>query len=247
MIKVFAQYAVVFALAAVFIAGCAEKAVQEHDAVFYKELGDDYMAKKKYRKSIEAYENALMRAESPDLAGEIQLSLANSYFLYKKYNDAIPIYETYIDVYAGLPSADIAYLRLGLSHYELIERPGRDQTDTNSALNYFGKVKERRPDMYKEFALEEKTKLLLERLAKKELIVGKYYARILKREPAILRYKYLIEKYPDSEYYTEAAFRLAKLLIKEGKADEAATYVTLLKMKRPDDKYARKAENLLKK
>lgn len=232
-------------LAALVAFGCARQVEPERDAAFYKELGDGYRENRKYKKSIQAYENALMRAESPEMAAEIQLSLADSYFFYKEYNDAIPVYETYLDVYSDLPSADLACLRLGLSHYELINRPGRDQTDTLAAMDYFGKIKERNPDLYRSYGLEEKMKSMRERLAKKELLVGKYYARILKREPAILRYKYLMENYSDSKYYSEAAYRLAKLLLKEGRRDEAATYVTLLKMNRPDDKYTRRAEKLL--
>ena len=246
MIK-FLKMPLIFALLAcvVFVSGCARPIEVERDAAFYKELGDEYQSNKKYKKAISAYENALMRAENPEIAAEIQLALADSYFLYEEYNEAIPVYEVYLDVYSALPTADLAYLRLGLSHYELINTAGRDQRDTLAAMKYFELIRERNPLMFEENKLAEKMIYMRNLLAEKELFVGTYYARIRQYGPAVLRFQYLIETYPHSECYDEGVYRLVKALKKSNRLDEAYGYVTLLKMKHPESKYVKKTEKLL--
>lgn len=246
MMKIKKQFIFALLLCVIFVAGCSKPIEVERDAAFYKELGDEYQRDKKYKKAISAYESALMRAENPEMAAEIQLALADSYFLYEEYNDAIPVYEVYLDVYSALPSADLAYLRLGLSHYELINAAGRDQQDTLAAMKYFELIKERNPLMFEENQLGEKMIYMRNLLAKKELFVGKYYARIRQYGPAILRFQHLIETYPQSECYDEGVYRLVKALKKSNRLDEAYGYVTLLKMKHPDSKYVKKTERLLK-
>lgn len=228
------------------VSACAKPVGVDRDLSYYKSQGEEYIMAGKYKRAIESFENALIRAENPEDAAQVQLALADAYFAYKEYNDAIPVYEAYLEVYSNEAAADTAYLRLGLSHYKLINRTARDQTDTIAALKYFNLIKSRNPEMYEQYKLQDNIKFLRNRLASKELFIGKYYVRIRKWNPAILRYEYIIDNYSDTKYYEEAIYRLAKLLKKVERYDEMETYITLLQVNRPSSPYVKKALKLRK-
>lgn len=219
---------------------CSKPVQTEHEAGYYKEVGDEYFSEKKYRNAIDSYENALMRAETPDDASRIQLALANSYFLSKQYADAIPVYEVYLDYYGSSKEADLAILRIGMAHFNLMRRASQDQTQTLTALKYFEQVKERNPELTKEYDLDQKISDIKQRLAEKEYIIARYYGRIWEKGPEMRRYKYLVDNYPESRRYELAAYRLVKLLIFSGDTNEAENYFTLLKSKFPESEYIEK-------
>lgn len=242
MFKKFAPFIfAVFAIVSLY--GCAKSIETEHEAGYYKEIGDEYFSEKNYRNAINYYESALMRAESPDDASKIQIALANSYFLSKQYVEAIPVYEVYLDYYGNSPEANVAILRIGMSHYELMRRPPQDQTQTITALKYFEQVKERDPALAKESDLDTKIADIFTRLAEKEYIIARYYGRILEHRSSMLRYKYLVDHYPKSPRYQLSSYRLIKLLLRFDNISEAENYFTLLKTNFPDSKYIKDAED----
>ena len=55
-----------------------------------------------------------------------------------------------------------------------------------------------------------------------------YYARILKPESEILRYKYVVTHYSDTIYYGEAVYKVVKLLLEKDELDEAEYYLLKL-------------------
>lgn len=241
MLKKYAAHLLIL-VALLAMAGCAKPVETESESVYYKSLGDEYFAEKKYRNAISSYENALARAESPEEASLIQLSLANSYFLSKQYLDAIPVYEVYLDYYGESAEADLALLRIGLAHFNLMRRASQDQTQTVTALSYFEKVKARNPAFATEYNLDEKIAEIRKKLADKEYIIARYYGRILEYRPSMLRYKYLVDNYPDSPRYELSAYKLVKLLLKLNDVAEAENYFTLIKMKFPESKHIKEIE-----
>lgn len=241
MLKKYSAYLFIIAIL-LSAAACAKPVETESESVYYKSLGDEYFAEKKYRNAITSYENALARAESPEEASLIQLALANSYFLSKQYLDAIPVYEVYLDYYGESPDANLALLRIGLAHYNLMRRPSQDQTQTVTALSYFEKVKARSPEIAREYDLDEKIANIRKRLADKEYIIARYYGRILEYRPSMLRYKYLVDNYPDSQRYEISIYRVVKLLLKLNNVDEAKNYFTLIKMKFPESKHIKEID-----
>lgn len=230
------RYLIILSLLFVMF-GCAREVELDKMADYYEEEGDVLMAQGKYGKAAQWYEQALVRAESPEYAAKIQLSLADSYFLAGKYEDAIPVYEVYLDVYRDLDTARLATVRVGLAYFNLVKYASRDQTYTKRSLEYLEQVRDRYPELVEEYQVDVRIYLLRERLARKEMLIAKYYARILKPEPEMLRYKYIIANYPDTIYYGEAVNRLTKLLLKTGKHNEALYYINQLKEIEPDSKY----------
>lgn len=227
--------------------GCAKEIEVDKPADYYKELGDSLANEGKYSEAAERYEQALIRAETPAYVAEVQLSLADSYFLAGKYEDAIAVYEVYIEVYKDWENVKLATVRLGLAYFNIVRYTSQDQTNTERSLYYLEEVKKRYPDLVEEYDVDLRIELLRDRLAKKEMIIAKYYARILKSEPELLRYKYIINHYSDTSYYGEAVYRAAKLLLKQDNVSEAKLYADNLEVLSPDSKYVPKVKKLIDK
>lgn len=227
--------------------GCAKEVELDKPATYYEEMGDTLASEGKYAKAAERYEQALVRAESPEYAATIQLALADSYFLAGKYTDAIPVYEVYLEVYKGWESAKLATVRVGLAYFNLVRYASQDQTNTERALYYLEEVKNKYPDLVEEYDVNLRIYLLRERLAKKEMQIAFYYARILEPEPEFLRYKYVITHYSDTIYYGEAVYKVVKLLLKKDELNEAEYYLLKLMSDDKDNKYVEKTQKIIDK
>lgn len=229
------------------IYGCAKEVELDKPATYYEEMGDTLASEGKYAKAAERYEQALVRAESPEYAATIQLALADSYFLAGKYIDAIPVYEVYLEVYQGWESAKLATVRVGLAYFNLVRYASQDQTNTERALFYLEEVKKKYPDLVEEYDVDLRIQLLRERLAKKEMQIAFYYARILEPEPEFLRYKYVVTHYSDTIYYGEAVYKVVKLLLKKDELQEAEYYLLKLISDDKENKFVAKTQKLIDK
>ncbi len=227
--------------------GCAKEVELDKPATYYEEMGDALASEGKYAKAAERYEQALVRAESPEYAATIQLALADSYFLAGKYIDAIPVYEVYLEVYQGWESAKLATVRVGLAYFNLVRYASQDQTNTERALFYLEEVKNKYPDLVEEYDVDLRIYLLRERLAKKEMQIAFYYARILQPESELLRYKYVVSHYSDTKYYGKAVYKVVKLLLKKDELNEAEYYLLKLISDDKENKYVAKTQKLIDK
>lgn len=218
------------------LAACGKPIEPDRDLAYYKQLGDEYFASKDYDVALEAYQNALARAENPVLASEVQLAIANTYFADKDYILAIGVYETYVELYPTSPKLTEAYLNLGLAHNEIKESPSRDLVDAKSALVYFEKVKRLNPSLYETNDLSEISRELVNDLALKNYKIARYYTRILKYPQSILRYKYLLTNYSNTEIAPRSFYRLIGLLLKADSYVEAEGYIRNLSLLYKDTK-----------
>ena len=220
---------------------CGKPIEPDMDLAYYKQLGDEYYASKDYDVALEAYQNALARAENPILASEVQLAIANTYFADEDYILAIGVYEAYVELYPTSPKLTEAYLNLGLAHDDIKESPSRDLVDAKRALMYFEKIKRLNPSLYETNNLAELSRELTNDLALKNYKIARYYTRILKYPQAILRYKYLLTNYSNTEIAPRSFYRLIVLLLKADSYTEAEGYIRNLSLIYKDTKDYQKA------
>lgn len=200
--------------------------------------GLTYFQKKDYDLAIPMFENTIMEADNPEIAAKAQLFLADSYFLDKKYPEAIPAYEQYLDIYGETDDAKIAMLRLGLSHYALIDTVDRDMSAAEGALKSFTALREKDPAYAKEYDLTKKIVELRNMLAARELYVAKFYFRIHKPEAGAKRLDYIMDKYKDTDSYEDALFIYGGYYAaQDGKEAEAVKYYQMLLKLNPNTKY----------
>ena len=141
-----------------------------------------------------------------------------------------------------------ATVRLGLVYFNIVRYASQDQTNTEKALYYLKEVKNKYPELVEEYDVDIRISLLMDRLAKKEMIIGNDYSRILKSEPSLLRYKYVIAHYKDTSYYGEAVYKAVKILLKQDNFDEAKEVSHChFKIYDKENKYSKKTNKLIEK
>ncbi|QAR31980.1 outer membrane protein assembly factor BamD [Geovibrio thiophilus] len=226
-------------MAMVIAVSCAKQPPKEIPAEVSMKKGMQYFERKKYKDAAEQFEAAIRNAGDPDMAGNAQIFLADSHFLAKDYELAIPSYETYLRIYPYSSDAPRAKLRLGLCYYRQIGAPDRDMKNAEEALRIFSELRNENPGYAKEYELADKIRELRGLMGERELLVAKFYLRTDKERPAVKRLQYIVENYPDTVVYPESLTMLGDYYAgKEGYEAEAIKYYRALIREFPNSKYS---------
>ena len=163
-----------------------------------------------------------------DWAPVAALMTAYVYYSDDYYSDAIYHLERYLKVYPKHKNIDYGHYLLGMCYYENIIDEGRDLKPLLNAKKEFEILTNKYPNT--EFAIDAKFKLGLisDRLAGKEMYIGRHYEKSQKWVAAINRFKNVLENYETSVYIEEAIYRLAEIHYIIGLDEEAKKYATLL-------------------
>lgn len=139
----------------------------------------------------------------------------------RRYADARASASRFLDFYPSDPDAPYAQYLIGLSYYDNIIDIGRDQAETEAALQALTEVVRRYPDS--DYARDAALKIDLARdhLAGKELQVGRYYLKRGHYIAAINRFRVVIERYQTTSQTPEALHRLVEANLALGLEREA--------------------------
>ena len=163
-----------------------------------------------------------------DWAPIAALMTAYVYYADDYYSDAIYHLERYLKVYPKHKDIDYAHYLLGMCFYENIVDEARDLKPLLNAKREFEILIKDYPST--EFAIDANFKLGLieDRLAGKEMYIGRHYAKSQKWIAAINRFKNVLKNYETSVYVEEAIYRLAEIHYIIGLESEAKKYAALL-------------------
>ncbi len=156
------------------------------------------------------------------------LMTAYVYYADDYYSDAIYELERFLKVYPNHKDKDYAHFLLAMCFYENIIDEKRDLGPLLKSKKEFEIVINNYPST--EFAADARFKieLIKDRLAGKEMYVGRHYLKSKKWIPAINRFKNVIENYGTTIYVEEALHRLVETHYILGLETEAQKYATLL-------------------
>jgi len=156
------------------------------------------------------------------------LMTAYVYYSDDYYSDAIYHLERYLKLYPSHKDIDYGHYLLGMCFYENIIDEARDLGPLLRAKKEFELLTKDYPNT--EFAIDAKFKLELinDRLAGKEMYIGRHYEKSKKWVAAINRFKNVLKNYETSVYVEEAIYRLAEIHYIIGLEAEAKKYATLL-------------------
>jgi outer membrane protein assembly factor BamD len=156
-------------------------------------------------------------------ATQAQLMSAYAHYVNNEYDDAIIGLDHFIDLHPGHRSAPYAYYLKALCYYEQITDVGRDQKNTESALESLAEVVARFPNT--DYSRDASLKLDLTRdhLAGKEMEIGRYYENRGEYLAAVNRFRTVVEKYQTTTHVPEALHRLVECYLALGVNDEAQT------------------------
>ena len=166
--------------------------------------GDTIFAAKKFNEA----ELIFPQSEWAPIAA---LMTAYVYYADDYYPDAIYELERYLKVYPNHKDKDYAHFLLGMCYYENIIDEKRDLAPLLKSKKEFSKVINDYPET--EFALDAsyKIELINDRLAGKEMYIGRHYLKSKKWIPAINRFKNILDNYQTTIYVEEAIHRLVEI------------------------------------
>jgi outer membrane protein assembly factor BamD len=202
------------------LGGEEPKAPEEPPEVLYNKAFD-LMQTGKFRQASKMFDEVERQHPYSSWATQAQLMSAYAHYVNNEYDDAIIGLDHFIDLHPGHRSAPYAYYLKALCYYEQITDVGRDQKNTEEALNSLAEVVARFPNT--DYARDASLKLDLTRdhLAGKEMEIGRYYETRGEYLAAINRFRTVIERYQTTTHVPEALHRLVECYLALGVNDEA--------------------------
>ena len=176
-------------------------------------------------------------------ATKAQLMAAYSSYQNNDYDEAVLAAERFIELHPGNPDTAYAHYLIGLSYYEQISDVGRDQRNTELALDAFEEINRRYPES--KYARDATLKISLTRdhLAGKEMEVGRTYQDLEFYLAAINRFRNVVTEYQTTSHVPEALLRLTECYLALGIVGEAQAAAAVLGYNYPgtawyEDSYA---------
>ena len=156
------------------------------------------------------------------------LMTAYVYYADDYYPDAVFELERYLRIYPNHKDKVYAHFLLGMCYYENIIDEKRDLAPLLKSKRQFEIVIKDFPET--EFAIDAgfKIELINDRLAGKEMYIGRHYLKSKKWIAAIKRFKNILENYETTVYVEEAIHRLVETHYIIGLESEAKKYASLL-------------------
>lgn len=145
-----------------------------------------------------------------------------------QYEDARATAQRFLDQYPGDPDAAWAAYIVALTYYDQIEDVGRDQGLTFQALRHLRYVIEQYPDTEYARSAVLKFDLAFDRLAAKEMEIGRFYLSQGNYAAAVNRFRVVVEQYQTTTQTPEALHRLVECYLALGLRGEAQTAGAIL-------------------
>jgi outer membrane protein assembly factor BamD len=155
---------------------------------------------------------------------------------------AIQEYQDFITLFPFSPKAEYAQFQIGMSFYNMTEKPDRDQTNTRRALEEFKKVIDNYPkgNYYKN--AYDKMLSSYSRLAEHDYLIGRFYQRTGRHQASVERYKGILKTYPEKVHQAKYYFGLAQSLEELSQNSEACVYYTKVLETWPDSDFTSDAQ-----
>jgi outer membrane protein assembly factor BamD len=176
-----------------------------------------------FRKSAEMFDEVERQHPYSSWATQAQLMSAYAHYINNEYDDAIIGLERFIELHPGHRNAPYAYYLRAISYYEQISDVGRDQRNTELALESLIEVVARFPNTSYSRDAALKLDLTRDHLAGKEMDIGRYYLQRGLYVAAVNRFRVVIENYQTTTHTPEALHRLVECYLALGVVEEAQT------------------------
>jgi len=163
----------------------------------------------------------------------------------RAYDDCTNAAQRFISLHPGHKDTPYAYYLVALSEYERISDVRRDQRRTERAVEALEEIARRFPDTPYAADASQKAKLAYDRLAAKEMEVGRYYVKQGDYLAGINRYKKVITDYQQTTQTPEALYRLTEAYMALGIVSEAQTAAAVLGRNYPNSEWYRDAYQLV--
>lgn len=176
-----------------------------------KVLGTDIMTS--YDRAIEVYKKVVDNAPFGRMADQAQFKMAQTMKDAGRYDEATIAFQKILDDYPASPLYDKAKYEMANSAYKASLQPAYDQAPTDKALKAFEEFTAGTTDQKLTAEAQETIKRLKNKAAEKSFNTAEFYEQIKRYESAIVYYKDVIDRWPDSASAEVAKVRIEDLKI----------------------------------
>ncbi len=212
------------------------------------ERGEALYETKKFQRARKFYTHVYENYPNDPLGRRSLLRVADTYFGQRGLLNLVEAqykYRDFINRYPGSEFADYAMLQIANVSFEQIERPDRDQTKTREAVERFRDMLAAYPNSKHRPEAEERLQLALDRLAKHEHIVARFYMQRRNFEAAISRLNGIVDTYPGYAERDATFYDLGRALESLGRNGEARLYFERVVAEFPESDFANRAKERL--
>lgn len=210
--------------------------------------GEEFYGRKKWQRARTYYAHIYENFPNDPLGRRSLLRVADTYF-----NQGDPVnlveaqykYRDFINRYPGSESADYAMLQIAMVAFKQMEKPDRDQQKTREAVEKFNEMLRTYPRSALRPEAEKNLAQALDRLAKHEHIVAKFYMKRRSYLSAVQRLNFLVDTYPNYSDRAGVFFDLGNALAALGRNGEARLYFERVLSEFPKSHYADRAKHRL--
>jgi outer membrane protein assembly factor BamD len=252
MLKLSRSAAILIACALVLpAAGCARNKAKGDTAYVARDVNTLYaLAKQRmdqgdYEMSAKLFDEVERQHPYSVWARRAQMMSAFSYYLARKYPEAISSAQRFLSIHPGNKEAPYASYLVAMSYYQQIEDVTRDQRITQQASDSFGELIRRYPDSRYAADARLKLDLINDHLAGKEMEVGRYYERAGNWLAATNRFRAVVEKYQTTSHTPEALERLVECYLALGIPAEAKKAAAVLGRNYPNSPWYKRSFALI--
>jgi len=223
---------------------CGKKINKEElTAESYFEYAKNLFDRGKYLDAITEFTVITLKYSGNPIVDDAQFYLGESHFKNEEYLIAVSEYQKVINDYPESIYVQECFYKIGLSFYELSQRPELDQEYTLKALRQFQIFIEAYPESDLRAEADQRLFELRSKMAKKQLLGGNVYRKMGIYDSALIYYNILLEKYYDTPSAERAMYWKAICLYKLKEYEQALTQFTVFVEKYPKSKFKSEARS----
>lgn len=212
------------------------------------EVAEENFERRRWQKARNYYVFVYENHPNDPLGRRSLLRIADTYY---EQGDPVNLieaqykYRDFINRYPTSEHADYSLLRIAMASYKQMERPDRDQQKTREAVEKFDDMIRSYPNSPLRPEAEARRQEALDRLAKHEHLVARFYIKRGSWNAAVQRLNYLIDTYPNYDDRAGAFYDLGRSLSALGRKGEARLYYERVVSEFPQSEYAEPARRRL--
>jgi outer membrane protein assembly factor BamD len=209
--------------------------------------GMDAMNEQEYAEAAHLFDEVERQHPYSEWASRAQLMAAYANYQAYSCDDSITTLDRFIQLHPGHDNISYAYYLRAICHYDQISDVGRDQSNTEKAMDELNDVVRRFPGT--PYARDAGLKLGLARdhLAGKEMEIGRYYQKQKMYIAALGRFKKVITDFQTTSQTPEALARLVEVYLAIGIPREAQAVAAVLGHNFPGSSWYQESYSLLTK
>jgi outer membrane protein assembly factor BamD len=209
------KWIIFFLIAFSLLFGCSGKGkdikkIEGDPEKLYKE-GLARFNKRDYPEALKKFEELKSSfPDSPPYTIWAELKIGDCHFLDKKYVEAIAAYEEFKKIHPSHEEIPYVQYQIGMSYYNQMLTPDRDQTPTKKALSSFEYLIANYPPSLFIDKAKGKVGVCIQRLADNEFYIGNFYYKQGRFQAAVSRFEGLLEKFPKNPGEDKTLYLLGK-------------------------------------